>query len=84
MNELCALLTQITNLTNELTEWDRIDDPDMKNEVRIKKTNLENQLKTLEDSVKNCSWRSDNDASNAIIEIRPGAGGVESCLFAQN
>ncbi|MEI3597278.1 MULTISPECIES: peptide chain release factor 1 [unclassified Oceanobacillus] len=58
-------------------------DGDMEEMVKMEISELEEQLKTLEDNMKVLLLPKDpNDGKNVIVEIRGAAGGDEAALFA--
>lgn len=60
-----------------------LDDPEMKEMAREELVKNKKKLDELEDELKIALIPKDpNDAKNCIMEIRPGAGGEESSLFA--
>lgn len=61
-------------------------EPEMQSDIRAE---IENTKKELEQDLENVKTyllktKESDDDGNAIIEIRPGTGGVESCLFASD
>lgn len=59
-------------------------DPEMKSMAREELSGLEDRKEILVDDLKVALLPKDpNDDKNVILEIRPGAGGDEACLFAE-
>lgn len=79
--ELFEKLTQVENDLKEAQAM--LSDPSMKELAEEEIPNLESELADLEAKVKVALIPTDpNDVKNAILEIRAGAGGDESSLFA--
>lgn len=85
LNKVCPLIEKYNKdnaQIDEMEEWLKIE-PSMYDAIinEIKQTkqiviDTEREIKDLLLS------RDNNDDSNAILEIRPGTGGIEACLFA--
>lgn len=85
--ELVAKLALFTELKKTASDLDEarsmLNDPDMKELASETIAELEPKLAKLEDEAKIALLPTDpNEHKNAIIEIRAGAGGDESSLFA--
>ena len=75
--------TAIANLTEAKDILANDKDEEMREMARGEIAELEPKIETLEEEIKLLLIPKDpQDAKNAIVEIRGGAGGEESCLFA--
>jgi len=84
LNDKLALFVELKKTSDELDEAkDMLNDPEMKQLAQETIDQLEPKLAELEDKVKVAMLPVDpNEHKNAIIEIRAGAGGDESSIFA--
>lgn len=87
LTKICNLIKQIEDCKQTIAECKEIaeEDPSMKDELLAEIKALSEQEKQLEAEIKALLLsRQSCEDSNAVIELRPGAGGVESCLFIQD
>ena len=84
LNEKLGLFEQVKELENDIeAAKDMQNDPEMKDFASEEIERLTKELANMEDKVRVALVPTDpNDAKDAIIEIRAGAGGDESSIFA--
>ncbi len=83
--ELASLYLKFYNQKEEAEEMMKTEkDPEMLELAKIELEEAKSELPAIEEKLKEALIpRDPNDENNAIIEIRPGAGGDESALFAE-
>jgi peptide chain release factor 1 len=84
LKEKLDLFTKVQSVESQLQQTrEMLTDPDMKDLAAVEIPELENELAVLSEQAKVALLpRDPNDSKDAIIEIRAGAGGDESSLFA--
>ncbi|MFC1721431.1 peptide chain release factor 1 [Patescibacteria group bacterium] len=84
LEETITKITELEKVENDLTgAQELLGDPDMKADAEKEISKLQAKKKQLEENLKFALVPKDpNDSKNAIMEIRAGAGGDESGLFA--
>ena len=84
LNEKLGLFEQYLKTENDIkAASDMLADPEMKAFAEEEIANLNTKLEELQNAVQLALIPADpNDSKNAIIEIRAGAGGDESSIFA--
>ena len=82
LNNLRKEVEKITNLTNKINsslEILQINDPEMLELITLEYDEIKNEIEQLEI---NTLLNGEYDKHNAVLEIHPGAGGTESCDWA--
>jgi len=88
LKEIISLKKELDKINSEITEVEKMlqdpdDDEELKKISQEEKIDLENQKQELERAITYLLIPKDpNDRKNVIVEIRAGAGGDESALFA--
>ena len=87
LSEVMNVITQLEKIEKEMQENAEIintgEDPDMKQMAMEENMKLSPKKEALEKELENLLIPKDpNDGKNVIVEIRAGAGGDESALFA--
>jgi peptide chain release factor 1 len=84
-NEILALYAEITTLVKQLEgNSDLLNDPDFGDDARIENAEIEKKLGELTAKFElYTATPLENDEKKAIFEIRPGVGGIEASLFAE-
>lgn len=81
-----AKIAELSKLEGELTDLDAIlrgDDKDMQELARAERPGVEERLHGLEQDLRTALLPKDpNDSKSVFLEVRAGAGGDESALFA--
>jgi len=82
LNNLRKEVEKITNLTNKINsslEILQINDPEMLELITLEYDEIKDEIEQLEI---NTLLNGEYDKHNAVLEIHPGAGGTESCDWA--
>jgi peptide chain release factor 1 len=86
LSEIISLFNKRNGLNTQLSEANELlgsGDPEMTNLAKEEISDINNQLESIDESLKDALIPKDeNDSRNAIIEIRAAAGGDEASLFA--
>ena len=86
LSEIVSLFDKKNGLNAQLSEANELlgsGDPEMTNLAKEEISDINNQLESIDESLKDALIPKDeNDSRDAIIEIRAAAGGDEASLFA--
>ena len=83
LKEIIELLENLQNIDNQIQELSNTQDPELQELVQNELQDLTQQREALAQTIEQ-KQQPDYHINTAIIEIRPGIGGEESSLFAQD